>query len=133
MSAVAEQDQTVDVGDDTLAVEGTDQQLSFNVGGKAPLSSSLRVTGRAIEVEGQFAKGETVTLMVECVVDEITFRDVKDRATGQVVDCQRKQKASIVHVAIVENAVQPDPEPGLFDDLEPDDFEQADLPGLPEE
>lgn len=113
MSAVAEQEiQETVVGDDALVIEGT-EQLSFEVGGKQPLASKLKVAAGAIEVEGQFRKGETVTLMVECVVNEVTFKDVADKATGQVVDCVRVQKARVEHVAVVENAVT-ESEPDLF-------------------
>lgn len=83
-----------------LVIEGSGQ-LGFNVGGKKPTTSSLRLTGGKIEVGGSFPKGTTVSLRVTAVVGEVAFIDKTDAKTGQVVDCDRRQKARIVGVELL--------------------------------
>lgn len=82
--------------DDRLVVEGSSGQLSMNVGGKKPVSSSLRLVGGKLEVEGQFQKGERIRAEVELEVGEIAFRDKHDSATGEVVSCDRAHRARVV-------------------------------------
>jgi hypothetical protein len=97
------QEQTDDPGEAPagMVVQGTGQ-LSFDVGGKSPTGASLSLTGGKVELEGQFAKGETVVLRVEAVVHDVGFKDTVDSKTGQVVGCERRQKARIVSVTRVE-------------------------------
>lgn len=85
-----------------LVIDGSDQ-LSFNVGGKAPTSATLRLTGGKLEVEGQFDKGQVIAVRVEAVVDDIGFKDKTDPKTSQVVGCERRQKARIVGVDLIES------------------------------
>jgi hypothetical protein len=77
-------------------------QLTLNVGGgKQPTTSTLRLVGGKIEVDGQFAKGETIVVRIEAVVNEIGFKDQEDSKTGQVVGCERRHRARITGVAVV--------------------------------
>jgi hypothetical protein len=74
------------------------EQLSFAVGGKTPTSSSLRLQGGKVEIEGAFRKGDRIVLTVECEVRGIGFRDEVDQKTGQVVGCARNHVAHITAV-----------------------------------
>jgi hypothetical protein len=77
-------------------------QLSLSVGGgKQPTSSTLRLVGGRLEVDGQYAKGESVVFRVECVVSSIEFKDEHDAKTGQVVGCNRNHRARITGIAVV--------------------------------
>jgi hypothetical protein len=68
-------------------------QLTLNVGGgKQPTTSTLRLVGGKIEVDGQYAKGETIVVRIEAVVNEIGFKDQEDSKTGQVVGCERRHR-----------------------------------------
>jgi ribosomal protein L21E len=77
-------------------------QLSMSVGGKRATGSSLRIVGGKIEVDGQYEKGQTVHLALECTVGEVAFVDQRDASTGQVVGCERRHKARIVGVSVSE-------------------------------
>lgn len=82
-----------------LVVEGSGQ-LSLAVGGKKPTGSGLRLTGGKVDVDGQFQKGETIVLRVTAVVGEVAFIDKTDSKTGQVVGCERRQKARITELTV---------------------------------
>jgi hypothetical protein len=95
------QDETEDLPTGDLVLEGSGQ-LTLNVGGgKQPTSSTLRLTGGKVDVEGGFSKGETVVVRIEAVVNEVGFKDEHDSKTGQVVGCQRNHKARITGIAVV--------------------------------
>lgn len=79
-------------------VRGT--QLTFNVGGKKPTVSGLRLVGGKVDVDGTFAKGEKVVFRVEAVVGEIAFVDQTDPKTGQVIGCERRHKCRITGVSV---------------------------------
>lgn len=89
------------IADGTLVVDGNGQ-LTLSVGGKRPTTSSLRLVGGRVEVEGQFDKGERLVLRIECEVREVAFRNEVDVKTGQVVGCERRQKASITGVTRID-------------------------------
>ncbi len=80
--------------------EPVSQQLSFAVGGKKPTSCGLRLVGGKVEIEEVFRKGQTIRLSIVAEVGEIAFVDERDSATGQVVGCQRRQKARITSVTV---------------------------------
>lgn len=81
-----------------LYVEGSTGQLGFDVGGKAPTTSTLRLQGGKVDIEGQFEKDDRIVLRVELVVREVAFRDDVDSKTGQVVGCARNHKAHVVGI-----------------------------------
>jgi hypothetical protein len=84
--------------DGGLVAPGSSSQLSFDIGGKAPTSATLTLTGGKIEIEGQFEKGEIVDLHIQARVNDVGFKDQEDSKTGQVVGCERRQKARIIGV-----------------------------------
>lgn len=72
-------------------------QLSFNVGGKKPDTSKLKLAGRSIELpSAQLAKGDEVTIQCRVRVSGVHFDDKIDSATESVTGCTRKQIARIV-------------------------------------
>lgn len=75
-------------------------QISLQVGGKRPTSTSLRVVGGAVDVEQEFAKGQTVVIRMEAEITEVAFVDQRDQRTGQVVGCERRHKARPVEVSV---------------------------------
>lgn len=95
------QDETQD--EQALVLAGSDGQLSLNVGGKRPTTSSLTLTGGKFDVEGQYKKGEIVVVQIEAVVGEVAFIDLTDSKTNQVVGCARRHKARIVGRTVLES------------------------------
>lgn len=73
---------------------GTVQQLSFDVGGESPTSSTLKLRGGSIPVEGIYKKGDTIQLIVSARISEIAFVDKID-ASGYVTATERRQLARI--------------------------------------
>lgn len=87
--------------DGGIVVQGT-SQLSWDVGGKKPNTSSLRIVGGKVDVEGQFKKGQKFQALVDLEVKEVGFVDQVDASTGQVIGCDRRQKARIIGISIPE-------------------------------
>lgn len=81
----------------SLYLEGSGQ-LTLDVGGTKPTSSSLRIVGGKVEVGGSYKKGELIEATVLLRVDEIAFRDTRDSQTGNVVSTDRAHKATIVEL-----------------------------------
>jgi hypothetical protein len=78
-------------------------QLSLNVGGKRPTGASLRLTGGKVDiVTGELRKGQKVTVMIQASVDAVEFVDIKDPKTGTTVGCDRRHKARITSVELLE-------------------------------
>lgn len=92
--------QDVHDGDELAqSASGAPVQLGFNVGGKKPTSTTLRLTGGRMDTDRVFQKGEKVQATVVLVVGEVAFADQVDSATDQVVGCERRHKARIVDFA----------------------------------
>lgn len=81
---------------------GQQRQLTFDVGGKRPTTQGLRLVGGRIEIDETFKKDEKAVLRVEIEVNEIAFVNQRDPQTGEVVGCERRQKARIVGVERVD-------------------------------
>jgi hypothetical protein len=78
-------------------------QLTLNVGGgKQPTTSTLRIVGGKIEVDGEYKKGQTVALRLEVVVNEVSFKDQHDPKTSQVVGCARNHRGRVVGVHVID-------------------------------
>ena len=75
--------------------EPAQQRFTFDVGGEEPTTTSVRLLGGAIPLEGELTKGETVTLQITCVVGEIAFVDERDNKTGEITGCERRHKVKI--------------------------------------
>lgn len=89
------------VGDPALELEG---QLSFDVGGKAPTSCTIRLTGGKVNIDaGDIRKGEDLVLRVVVRVNAIEFKDELDPKTRQVVACEKRAKGPIVDVGLLED------------------------------
>lgn len=91
---------------DEVRVKGSTQLGLFSAGGKAPTSSSLRLTGGKFDLmDGQaFKKGDTVVLQVVCVVDTVTQRDKTDRKVGVVVSCEQQHAAYISDAQVIDHS-----------------------------
>lgn len=83
----------------SLALGG---QLSFDVGGKKATGSTLRVVGGKVELDGQFKKGEAITVRLELTVNRVAFVDKHDPKTGQVVGCERQHHARVTGIRVIE-------------------------------
>jgi hypothetical protein len=80
-------------------VEGKRGQLSWEVGGIEPSSSSLSVTGLSkIDLAGEFDKGDVVELRVRVKVGDVNFHDVED-TDGFAIDCEKQFKGKAISVA----------------------------------
>lgn len=85
-----------------ITVDGTQQLELFDLGGKRPTSSKLRLAGGAVDViDGRaFRKGDVVTFSGVAVVSAIGQQDKRDASTGQVVSCEQKHVALITDLRI---------------------------------
>lgn len=77
--------------------DGPFAQLTFEVGGHVPTSSTLVLKGGAIELPdgAEYRKGQRITLSIEAVISEVAFSDKTDAETGDVTGCKRKHAARI--------------------------------------
>jgi hypothetical protein len=84
-----------------LAVDGTQLKL-FDLGGKRPTSSSLRLAGGSVDVIDAkgFRKGDVVLFRGTAIICSITQQDKRDSSTGQVVSCEQKHTAYITDLSI---------------------------------
>jgi hypothetical protein len=99
VSALADPPESV-VGEPAIELDG---QLSFEVGGKEPTSTTIRLTGGKVSIDaGQLEKGQDVILRVVARVSEVAFVDELDATTKQPVACERRHKARIVDVGLLE-------------------------------
>lgn len=80
-----------------LALPGTKENITLTAGGARPTSSEVRLMGGRLPVEGQFEKGEIVTLIVEAKVGEVAFIDTTDD-WGNVQKTVRAHKARMLSV-----------------------------------
>ena len=71
-------------------------QLSLDAGGEKPTVSEFKLAGRSIELEGEYAKGDTVVLRVGVKFGKVEFVDHEDRETGQTVKTVRRHHGTIV-------------------------------------
>lgn len=96
--------QDVHEGDDDAprSASGAPVQLGFQVGGKKPTGSQVRLMGGKIDVPGKYLKGQVVAFRVEVKFGEIAFVDQEDKETGQVIGCDRRQKGRIVGISEVD-------------------------------
>lgn len=76
-------------------------QLSLTVGGEKPTDSKFRITGGAIELDGQLAKGERVRLELDCRVAGVHVDDRIDPQTREVIATTRKHVLKIEGVQLV--------------------------------
>lgn len=75
-------------------IEGATGQLSLNVGGHKVTASEFKLRGGSVAVEGQFAKGDRITLVVEAVVHRVEFQDKTD-AAGEVTATTRRHIGTV--------------------------------------
>jgi hypothetical protein len=93
----------VDEGGDEIRIDGNTGQLSLAVGGAKPKLSEFSMRSARVQVDGQYSKGDTVTLTVVARVDEIDFLDMHDEF-GNVRTTKRIHKAKPISIerAVVE-------------------------------
>ena len=75
-----------------IQVGGTAQLELFDLGGKRPTSSKLRLAGGSVDViDGQaFRKGDVIRFSGTAVISAVTQQDKRDAQTQQVVSCEQK-------------------------------------------
>lgn len=85
-----------------IRVDGTAQLSAFDMGGKRPTASSIRLTGGRAQIEDgkAYSKGEVVHFSGTAVIREVGQRDKPDPQTGIVVSCEQKHLAEIVDLRI---------------------------------
>lgn len=76
-------------------------QLSLAIGGKKPTSSSLRIVGGKVNLDGQLDKGQTVAVRLELIVGTVALVDKHDPKTGQVTGTERQHKGRIVGIRVL--------------------------------
>jgi hypothetical protein len=84
-----------------ITVDGTQLKL-FDLGGKRPTGSKLRLAGGSVDVlDGKgFRKGDVVGFHGTAVVSTVAQQDKRDASTGQVVSCEQKHTALITDLRI---------------------------------
>lgn len=93
-----------DEEDTAIYIEGSQGQLSLAVGGRKPDQATFKMKGAEVKVsEGQYHKGETVTLQVIARIDEVKFIDIHDEY-GTVTATKRVHTAKPISVVKVEDA-----------------------------
>ena len=90
------------IDDGELVLFAGDGKLTGNVGGKKPTDSKFRITGGAVELTGQFAKGDRVRLTVDCRVGGVHVDDRIDPQTCEVIATTRKHVLKIEGVDLVD-------------------------------
>jgi hypothetical protein len=89
-----------ETGEDVAqSASGAPVQLGFQVGGKKPTGSQVRLVGGKVDVPGKYLKGQTQVFRVTVKFGEVAFVDLEDKETGQVIGCDRRQKGRIVAIA----------------------------------
>jgi hypothetical protein len=74
-----------------LELEGATKQLSLIAGGAAVEVSTAKMRSRKISVpQGEFEKGQLVSVLVKCRVDEVHFVDKHDGQTGELTETERR-------------------------------------------
>jgi hypothetical protein len=80
-----------------LPIAGAQLELDLEAGGRLPESSSIKLRGGSLALEGQFRKGETVAVWVECRIAEVHFVDRVD-AHGEATGAERRHVAKMIRV-----------------------------------
>ncbi len=80
-----------------IPLPGTENLISDRAGGANPTSSEARLLGGSLPIEGQFAKGDVVTLIVEAKVGSIEVVDATDD-WGNVTNTKRRHKMRMLSV-----------------------------------
>lgn len=91
---------------DEIQVKGSTQLGLHSLGGKAPTSGTLTLTGTKLKLEhGQaFNKGDTVVLQIVAVVNDAGQKDQTDKATGIVMACEQYHKAYISDAQVIDHS-----------------------------
>jgi hypothetical protein len=82
-----------------LAIPGTRDKLTGAFGGKVPTDSELRIMGGKRPIEGQFEKGETITVLSTGTVRAVEGSDTDDD-WGTVTKTTRIHKMRQIHVRV---------------------------------
>lgn len=78
----------------------TPQLRFFDLGGKRPTTSVLKLKAVTLDGMGPFQKGTTVTGTFEAEIREVSQKDTTDSETGQVVDSAQVHIAEVVDVSV---------------------------------
>jgi len=74
-----------------LAIPG-EGQLTLTVGGRKPETCTVKLVGGKMDVaDGDFDKGSTINLLLQCVVKSIEFVDAYDQY-GNISGTERRHK-----------------------------------------
>lgn len=80
-----------------IPIPGTQDTVSAVVGGAKPTATEVRLLGGSLPVEGQFQKGDEVTLLVTAKVGSIELVDTTDE-WGTVTKTIRRHKLRMTSV-----------------------------------
>jgi hypothetical protein len=80
-------------------VRGSQPQLSLDVGSEVSVVGSvLKIKAQEVPLLGQYKVGERVRLLVEVEVEDVNFKGIRSKYTGDLVGLDR------IHVGSVETA-----------------------------
>lgn len=80
-----------------MFIPGTAPTISMQVGGPRPSASELRLQGGSVGIEGEFKKGEVITLLVTVRVQDISFPSTFDD-DGNATSTKRRHIARPISV-----------------------------------
>lgn len=88
------------VAPDSLVLRGTVALGLHETGGKAPTSAFLQVPGVKVQLQHgtAYEKGDTVSVTVELVINDVRQKDQHDKATGIVLSCEQVHGARVVDI-----------------------------------
>lgn len=82
-----------------LSIAGTVAGLTLNAGGRKPDHSTAKVRALKLPVVGQFVKGEKLRFVIDVEVDDIAFRDEKEK--GRVYRTRREHTFTPVAITAI--------------------------------
>lgn len=82
-----------------LSIAGTVAGLTLNAGGRKPDHSTAKVRALKLPVMGQFVKGEKLRFIIDVEVDDIAFRDEKEK--GRVYRTRREHTFTPVAITAI--------------------------------
>lgn len=80
-------------------VRGAQQQLSLDVGADVSVvGSMLKIKAQEVPLLGQYRVGQKVRLLVEVEVEDVAFKSIRSKYTGDIIGLDR------LHVGSIETA-----------------------------
>lgn len=97
VEAGEDEEQSRPVAPMKIPLPGFTDEISTDPGGTPPTSAEMRLLGGLMPLEGEFAKGDEVLLIVRARVTHVEFADVTDD-WGEITRTIRRHKSRMIEV-----------------------------------